>query len=132
MIGGPYFGVPCAALRNRIWPRMRPSEKDLYIALLHESERYHSRQLVRTDADLIRLVGGSSRSLRNARPKLQERGLILYERKSNGYRYTICNPETGRPYPGNPRHVIFYQPAEKFGRKRETETAVQGIPLKFQ
>ena len=135
MIGGPYFGIPSALIRDGIWKEMLPAEKAVYIALLHESERFHSRELQRTDAELTALCGQSSRALSRARKKLHEHGLIVYMLKSTGYLYVICNPETGQPYPGSPRQAIVYMPAEDFSQRKQQESAkpslVGGVPLKW-
>lgn len=104
-----FFGVPQAVLRSGTWAKMKPTEQSLYICLLHESERYRTRELRRTDAQLGDLSALSSRSFCNARKKLQERRLVLYRRAvGNAYVYTLCNPETGEPWPGDPKHRVPY------------------------
>jgi replication initiation and membrane attachment protein DnaB len=93
---------------------MKPTERSLYVCLLHESERCSNRKLQRTDGRLLELVGGSSRSFRDARIKLQERGLIRYVRgRGNVYVYTLCDPETLEPWPGDSKVQIHY--AKKSG-----------------
>ena len=105
-----FFGVPQWLFRAGLWPQMKPTEHDLYICLLHESERCTTRELRRTDAQLSDLSGVSSRAFCNARKKLQERGLILYRRGGgNVYIYTICDPETGRAWPGDPKIPVLYK-----------------------
>ncbi len=105
-----YFGVPHAVIRRGLWAEMKPSEQGLYIALMHESERYRSRELDRMDAKMCSLTGLSPRALRDARIKLQERGLVCCERRlGNVYRYTLCDPETGRPWPGDAKTIIRYR-----------------------
>jgi hypothetical protein len=104
-----YFGVPQVVIRSHIWAKMKPTEQSLYICLLHESERYRTRELLRTDAQMRELTGLSSRSFCNARKKLQERGLFLCRRGGgNAYIYTLCNPETGQPWPGDPKRPVAY------------------------
>lgn len=104
-----YFGMPHAVIRSGLWAKMKPSEQSLYVALMHDSERYRTRALERSDAQIRELAGLSSRALCDARKKLQERGLICCERGlGNVYRYAICNPETGQPWPGDPRKIVFY------------------------
>ena len=106
-----------------IWARLKPREQNLYICLLHESERYRTRKLHRTDAELLRLGKISPRSLRDARIKLQEYGLVVCERgRGNVYAYTLCDPRTSMPWPGDPEEGDTLR--EKNGtRTRITSTA---------
>ena len=75
-----YFGVPQAVIRSGTWAEMKPTEQNLYICLLHESERYRTRELLRTDVQMHELTGLSSRSFCNARKKAQERRLFICRR----------------------------------------------------
>ena len=105
-----YFGVPQKVIRGGLWPKMKPSEQSLYVCLLHESERYSTRAFRRTDAQLRALSGVSPRAFCNARKKLQERGLISYNRgRGNVYNYVICDPETGRSWPGDSKRPVLYK-----------------------
>jgi hypothetical protein len=79
------------------------------VCLMHESERYTTRKVQKTDAALCKLAGLSTRAFCNARKKLQERKLVMCERgQGNVYSYTICDPETGLPWPGDPKARIPY------------------------
>jgi predicted DNA-binding transcriptional regulator len=143
-----YFGVPQSLVRLGMLGQMKPTEVTLYICLLHESERYRTRELQRTDAQLHDLARLSSRACRDARIKLQERGLVRYRRgRGNVYIYTLCNPETGKPWPGDPRRQIRYvkksdrapQPVTRSAptgttpteREQQTFGDVHGVPLSF-
>jgi hypothetical protein len=143
-----FFGVPQAVIRSGTWPEMKPTEQSLYICLLHESERCSTRELLRTDAQMGKLTKLSSRSFCNARKKLKERGLLLYRRGAgNTYIYTLCNPETSQPWPGDPkRHVPYIKKGDRNTPSRggyagenstsaksnpEPEAEVLGVPLKF-
>jgi hypothetical protein len=87
-----------------VWAKMKPGEKDLYVYLMEESERRRTRLIRATDAEIHDLVGVASRTLCNARKKLREYNLILYKaERGNRYAYTICDPKTGEPYPGDPK-----------------------------
>src|SRR6476646_6914261 len=100
-----FFGVHPYVLRSGQWGKMKPGEKDLYLYLLEESERRCTREIAATDAQIRSLIGAASRTLCNARKKLTEYGLITCKSgQGNRYTYTICNPKTGLPYPGNPRN----------------------------
>jgi len=105
-----FFGVPQKVIREGLWAKMKPSEQSLFVCLLHESERCSTRELARTDAQLYALSGVSPRAFCNARKKLQERGLILYQRgRGNVYIYAICDPEAGLPWPGDPKEPVRYK-----------------------
>jgi len=102
-----FFGVHPHVVRSGLWAKMKPGEKDLYIYLMAESERYRTRFIKATDAAIHCLVGAAPRTLCNARKKLREYGLIRYKaEQGNRYAYTICDPKTGAPYPGDPKDRV--------------------------
>jgi hypothetical protein len=104
-----FFGVPQFVVRSGLWANMKPSVRCLYVSLLHESERRSTRQFKIKDSDLERLSGLATRTISDARKKLQELGLILYRSGAgNIYTYTICNPETGSAFPGEPDVPVKY------------------------
>ena len=103
-----FFGVPQFVIRSGLWARMKPSEQSLYIALCHDSERYCTRELRRSDAEMLKLTGLSSRTLCNARKRLPELGLAHYHLQPGGkHVYTLLNPQTGVPWPGAPDSSPF-------------------------
>jgi hypothetical protein len=105
-----FFGVPQEIIRNGLFARMKPGEVNLYVYLAHESERYSSRRIKRTDAQITEGAGVASRTLCNARKKLQEYGLIqVAKADGNKYIYTFCDPMTGLPYSGDPKTPVRYQ-----------------------
>jgi hypothetical protein len=109
-----YFGLSQHVLRSGLWARMKPGEQNLYVCLMHESERYSTRKLTRTDAALRELTGLSSRTFCNSRKKLREWNLITCTRgQGNVYCYEICNPQTGRPWDGDPKQRVVYQKTPK-------------------
>jgi hypothetical protein len=112
-----FFGLHQQVLRSGLWASLRPGEKDLYVYLMEESERFCTLVLKRTDAEIQAAVGTASRTLCNARKRLQERGLIGYRSgDGNKYQYTICDPATGKPYPGAQRLPFSH------AKKRNDET----------
>lgn len=99
-----FFGVHPHVIRSGLWARMKPGEKDLYVFLMEQSERHRTRELRATDRQIAEAVGVAPRTLCNSRKKLWEYGLIQYKAgNGNRYIYTICNPVTGLPYPGDPK-----------------------------
>jgi|SRR5579864_4924795 len=116
-----FFGVHPYVIRAGLWRSMKPGEKDLYLYLLEESERCCTREIRATDAQVTALVGTASRTLCNARKKLTEYGLITCKAgQGNRYTYTICNPKTGLPYPGDSRTPMVVPRRE---RRKETESS---------
>ena len=102
-----FFGVHPHVVRSGTWGSMKHGEKNLYIFLMEESERCCTRRLVVTDAQVSQSVNVASRTLCDARKKLQERGLISFKAVvGNRYEYTICDPKTGKAYAGDPRMPI--------------------------
>jgi hypothetical protein len=143
-----FFGVHPHVVRSGLWARMKPGEHDLYVFLMERSERYCSREIHATDAEIKKSVGLASRTACNARKKLQEYGLIQYRASTgNRYTYVICDPKTGQPYPGDPKaRADTRKPSPENGRQvssppqsqpsRKPETAPcapesYGFPLKF-
>jgi hypothetical protein len=143
-----FFGMPQSVIRSGTWAAMKPAEQSLYTCLLHDSERYRTRDLQRTDAQMYQLAGVSSRACRDARIKLQERGLIRYKRGRGAiYVYSLCNPETGEPWQGDPKRPIRY--IKKSDRVSSEDTGlgsaetnpaksnqplhrdIQGVPVSF-
>ncbi len=98
---------------------MKPSELRLYGYLMERSEFYCSREFQMKDCDL---QGVSPRAACNARKKLQEYGLIQYKAGlGNRYTYTICDPKTKQPYPGDPKIAIVMP---KRSRSNAEETLI--------
>ena len=154
-----FFGVPHDLVRLGLMRRMTPSELALYIGLLYESERCRTREFSRSDQQLTALTGVSECALRDARIKLQEHRLVVYQlRPGRRCRYVICDTVTGRPYAGSPKERIQYlrkntkasaatgagQRAEKRDDRPETgtpdnsqapdhdELLAHGVPINFK
>jgi hypothetical protein len=128
-----FFGVHPDVLRAGHWRKMKPGEKDLLIYLMHESERYRSRVLRRRDSEITGLVGVSSRTLCNARKKLQERGLISYSRRQGDeHSYTVCDPSTGSPYPGDARTPVKYKRIQDSLSGSSPTTSTSGPPTNVE
>jgi hypothetical protein len=85
------FPVPQVLLRERIWGKLKPSARSLYIVLLYIVENRGSLSVTVTDADIRELAGASTSSLRQARTELRQFGLIDCRRREGGkYRYVLC------------------------------------------
>lgn len=106
---GLFFAIPQSAVRLGIVKRLSPCALKLYIALWHESERCSTREFKRTIAELIDLVGGARNSHSKAREELKRAGLVVSEPiGQEGYVFRLCDPQTGKPWPLNPREPVPY------------------------
>jgi hypothetical protein len=105
-----YFGVPWSSLRDGKMKGLSGMATKVYVALYHESEHYCTRELKRTVAQLQELVGGSPNSHAKARAELIRAGLVQAEPfGSEGFVFALCDPETGQPWPGDPKERVIYQ-----------------------
>jgi hypothetical protein len=121
-----FFGLHQELIRSGLCAKMRPGELKLYVYLMHESERWRTRELIRTDAE-IRQSGLAPRTACNARKKLQEHGFITYRATTgNRYIYTICDPRSGQPYPGGARERVPYVKGANVLSEPEVES--HGMP----
>lgn len=104
-----YFGIPQSAVRLGKVKALSPSAIKLYIALWHESERYSTRELKRTVAQLQRLVGGSRNSYTKAKCELTQAGLLSAEAYgTEGFIFHLFDPKTGKPWPLSPKEKPPY------------------------
>jgi hypothetical protein len=105
-----FFGIPQSAVRLGKVKELSPIAVKLYIALWHESERYSTRELTRTTAQVQALVGGSPNSHTKARDELAQAGLVVAEPYgAAGFVFVLCDPETGKPWPFPPKEKLQYQ-----------------------
>jgi hypothetical protein len=104
-----FFGVPQEAIRRGMVKKLSGVAIRLYIALWHESERYCTRELTRTVAQLRELVGGSPGSHAKARDELVRAGLVQIEPYGReGFVFHLCDPTTRKPWPVHPRERVRY------------------------
>jgi hypothetical protein len=100
----PFVGVPQSAIRSGKMRGLSGAAIVLYLALCHESERYSTREITRTVAELQALVGRCPNTLAKARVELVHAGLVQAAPFGpEGYTFLLCDPETGRPWPLAPR-----------------------------
>lgn len=105
-----FFGLPQTFVRGLKIKSLSLIAVKLYIALWYESERYRSRELIRTTRALIDLVGGSRNSHAKARRELVSAGLVEIEPYGpDGFIFHLCNPETGKPWSMPPTERVIYQ-----------------------
>lgn len=146
-----FFGQPQELVGEGILKKLKPGELILYTYLMWKSERCCSRVVKAKDSEITAAVGVASRTLCNARKKLQELGLMLYQAgPGNIYIYTVCDAKTRQPYPGDPTTKIEYQkraskrsedvkpasplgttPTRKAPKSADERPETYGVPLDF-
>jgi 5S rRNA maturation endonuclease (ribonuclease M5) len=104
-----YFQLPQALVKNKILPKLNGNALKLYVYLLHEAQRLTSSDLMLNAEELDAEAGISESGLRTAKRELVELKLILLTRGSNGYTYTLCDPDNGEPLASSDtRDGIFF------------------------
>jgi hypothetical protein len=104
-----YGGYPKEVLYMGHWAQMSGGAKGLYISLCDASDRRSSRRFELKDDELVKMAGVSKGTLNAARKELFEMGMVVCDREPGGrFTYTLCNPKTGRPFPGDPRAKVTY------------------------
>ena len=104
-----FFGLPQSLVRNGQFRRLTGAATKLYVVLWHESERTCERELTRTARQLIELMGGHRNSIAAGQKELVDAGLLTAEPfGEKGFVYELCDPDTGKPWPGPPSVAIPY------------------------
>lgn len=104
-----FFGIPPGIIRLGKVKSLSGAAVKLLMVLWHESEYNCTRTLRCTTAKLEELTGCSRNALITARADLVSVGLVQVERYGvKGFVLHLCNPETGKPWPGDPKQRIIY------------------------
>ncbi len=104
-----FFGLPHSLVRTGKLKQLSGTAVSLLVALWHESERACTREMTRTDRQLTALVKAHRNSIAAARRELKNAGLVTAEPfGSSGFLYSLCDPETGKPWAGPPEVGIKY------------------------
>ena len=104
-----YSGFPPEIFERGLVPKMSDSALRVYMFLCRTSDRQSSRQFTVTDKEIGEHAGPSPRSLQGARVCLGKMGLIACERAPGGaYAYSLCDVDTGKPFPGDPKAKVRY------------------------
>jgi hypothetical protein len=107
-----YFGIPQGVVRDGKLKELSCVATKLLMALWYQSQRNSTRELVLKTSDLEAMVGGSRNSYAKARRELIAIGLVKAEPLGQeGFVYHLCNPDTGEPWPLDPRERPLYQKA---------------------
>jgi hypothetical protein len=106
---GKFFGIPPGIIRLGKVKSLSGAAVKLLMALWHQSERNCTRTLRCTTAGLEELTGCSRNALITARADLVKAGLVQVEPYGvKGFVLHLCDPETRKPWPGDPKHRIIY------------------------
>ena len=108
-----FYGKPPKLLDLPNCVEMSHATFRLYDCLWGLSDRRSSLQFDVTDEEIKKRTKLAERTLANARKDLTERGLIVCHRRQRGYSYSLCDPETLQPYPGDPKERRLYERKRK-------------------
>jgi len=98
-VSDPFFTLPQSLVRKGHLAKMRGSEVSLLVFLYHEMERLSKPGFELINLEIELQTNASVSSIRIARTKLMERGLISIKRVRGGiYEYTLLDPNTGRAW----------------------------------
>jgi hypothetical protein len=125
-----YSGFPPEIFERGIVPRMGASALRLYLFLCRTSDRKSTLQFSVTDKEVKLQTGASPRALRDARINLIDLGLVSCEKALGGsYTYALCDVDTGRPFPGDPKVKAPYTKRPKTQEERPSPAPSQPITL---
>jgi hypothetical protein len=121
-----YSGFPPEIFERGIVPQMRDCALRLYLFLCRTSDRKSTLQFSVTDKEVKVQTGASPRALRDARINLIALGLVSCEKALGGsYTYTLCDVDTGRPFPGDPKVKAPYTKRPKTQENRPSPAPSQ-------
>jgi hypothetical protein len=103
-----YIGIPPEFYDSPKCIEMSHATARFYGFIFWMSHRCSSLQFDVADEDVVKRTTLSPRTLADARKDLSQRGLILCVRQQRGYRYVICDPSTGQPFPGDPKAQLIH------------------------
>lgn len=139
-----FFGLPHSLVRTGKLRELNGTAVSLLVAMWHESERTCTRELTRTDSQLARLIKGHRNSIAAARKELLDAGLVTAEPfGAKGFVYQLCDPNTGKPWPGPPDKQVKYvkkvsAPRSELGgaqsrpnRKKITNSDLAGVNFPY-
>lgn len=104
-----FFGIPREILRHGKLKDLSGVASKLLMALWCKSEQYCTRTVRCTTAELEELTGCSRNALIKARADLVGAGLVQAEPYGvKGFVFHLCDPNTSKPWPGDPKQRILY------------------------
>jgi hypothetical protein len=126
---GRFTGYPPHIFESGVVAEIKDSSFRLYIFLTRVSDQKSSREFAILDSAISQRAGISPRSLTGARSELKRVGWIQCERApGQGYLYRMCDPETGKPFPGDPRTPAPYKKRLRASAGSENKRLVKPVP----
>jgi hypothetical protein len=111
----PFCGFPKTVLKSHQWAQMSVGAKGVYVVLCGMSDERSTRRFELKDEYVVHMAGVSRGTLNAARKELFKMGMVVCDREPGGrFTYTLCNPKTGRPFPGDPRAKVAYEEESPF------------------
>lgn len=96
----PFYSVPQFLIDSGLLKTLSAGATKLYQLLLYTAQQKTSTELKLSNLEIRRLAGLSPNTIRRARTKLKEVGLVDLKRPSGGrFTYVILNPLTRLPLP---------------------------------
>ncbi|HEX8815639.1 MAG TPA: hypothetical protein VF753_09075 [Terriglobales bacterium] len=132
----PYFGIPQSFVRQDHLKGLSGAATKLYVVLWHESERYSTRELTRSASQLTALTKMHRNSIAKAQKELANARLVTADPfGEKGFVYQLCDPTTGKPWPGRPDVKVDYVKKPVTGyrqsRPRSTNSELAGTGFPF-
>lgn len=125
-----FFGIPQEVIRLGKLKELSGVAVKLYAALCYQSERWCTRELKLTTAQLRDLVGGAPNSHAKARDELRKAGLVEFRQQgADGFVFHLCNPETGKPWPIDPKERVPYR---RKSASQSTSSAESSVPIDWE
>jgi hypothetical protein len=125
-----YFGLPPELIERGVVPKMSESDLRLCTFAYWKSDNRSSREFLASDSEISQKVGVSTRSLSKARRSLSELGILqCFKGVDNRYTYILCDLNTGKPFPGNPREKAPYTRVVKTVEKPVGTAGPQAVVL---
>src|SRR5208283_492914 len=119
-------------MNSGLFGKLKQGAQVVYIFLMAQSDARSSREITATDSEIATKMGIGLSTVSRGRQKLIEYGLVVCKLGAGcKYTYTICDPETGKPYPGNPKVPIRYNNTEPEQPEAKAEAKKKMVsPLK--
>jgi len=127
-----WFAVHPHVINSGLFGKLKQGAQVVYIFLMAQSDARSSREITATDSEIATKMGIGLSTVSRGRQKLIEYGLVVCKLGAGcKYTYTICDPETGKPYPGNPKVPIRYNNTEPEQPEAKAEAKKKMVsPLK--
>jgi 5S rRNA maturation endonuclease (ribonuclease M5) len=100
--GITYFQVPNGFLTQETYKKINKTQLHLYLYLWKEAQHNTSLTVKFSGIELAENTWMADSQVLSARDGLRNLGLIMFEKVTGGYEYTLCHPDSGHAI-SNPR-----------------------------